>query len=161
MRNPKIYLDTSVISYLNQYDVPEKMNDTLILWEEIKQGKYDVYISETTIAEVMDANEPKRSIMLDYIKQINYTILEIDENVKEFASNLIKEKILSINQFDDCLHIGCAVVNNCNIIISWNFKHIVRVKTINGVRYVSSMLGYNDIGIYPPSMIIQGDDLNG
>lgn len=161
MRIPKIYLDTSVISHLKQEDVPEKMNDTLLLWEEIRQGRYDVYISETTIAEVMDAGEPKRSLMLDYLGQIDYTILSIDDNVKEFASKLNEEGILSAKQFDDCLHIGCAVVNNCNMIISWNFKHIVRVKTINGVRYISSILGYNDIGIYPPSMIIQGDDSDG
>lgn len=161
MRKTKIYLDTSVISHLKQDDVPEKMNDTLLLWEEIMQGRYDVYISETTIAEVMDAREPKRSFMLDYLEQIDYTVLKIDENVKEFANRLNEEGILSAKRFDDCLHIGCAVVNECNMIVSWNFKHIVRVKTINGVRYISSMLGYNDIGIYPPSMIIQGDDLDG
>ena len=161
MRNPKIYLDTSVISHLRQEDVPEKMNDTLVLWEEIKQGRYDAYISETTIAEVMEAHEPKRSIMLDYLEQIEYTILNVNDTVKEFASKLNDKGILSIKQFDDCLHIGCAVVYECNMIISWNFKHIVRVKTINGVRYISSILGYNDIGIYSPSMIIQGDDLDG
>ena len=161
MRKPKIYLDTSVISHLRQEDVPEKMNDTLVLWDEIKQGRYDAYISETTIAEVMEAHEPKRSIMLDYLEQIEYTILNINDTVKEFASKLNDKGILSIKQFDDCLHIGCAVVYECNMIISWNFKHIVRVKTINGVRYISSILGYNDIGIYSPSMIIQGDDLDG
>jgi len=36
MPKPKIYLDTSIISHLHQLDVPEKMNDTLALWEDIK-----------------------------------------------------------------------------------------------------------------------------
>jgi len=161
MRKPKIYLDTSVISHLKQDDVPDKMHDTLILWEEIKQGFYDVYISETTIAEIMEANESKRSIMLDYLTQIDYTILEIDENVKDFANKLNEQNVLSIKRLDDCLHIGCAVINSCNMIISWNFKHIVRVKTISGVRYISSILGYNEIIICSPSMIIQGVDSDG
>jgi predicted nucleic acid-binding protein len=160
MHKPKIYLDTSVISHLSQEDVPDKMYDTLQLWEEIKQEHYKAYISETTVDEIMDAREPKRSIMLDFLEQIDYTILTIDENVREFAEKLNEKGILSVKHLDDCIHIGCAVVNSCNMIISWNFKHIVRVRTINGVRYISSMLGYGDVGIYPPSMIIKGDDFD-
>jgi len=40
----KIYLDTSVISHLQATDTPEKMADTLLLWEDIKAGIYEVVI---------------------------------------------------------------------------------------------------------------------
>lgn len=49
MKKLKIYLDTSVISHLKQGDAPDKTADTLKLWEDIKQGKYDVYLSEKNI----------------------------------------------------------------------------------------------------------------
>ena len=42
MEKLKVYLDTSVISHLMQEDVPEKMADTLKLWDMFKDGKYDV-----------------------------------------------------------------------------------------------------------------------
>ena len=158
MRKPKIYLETTVISHLCHDDVPDKMKDTLILWSEIKQEKYSVYLSETTISEIMETSEPKRSALLDYLSKINYTILSIDEDTEAYARKLNSEGILSQKHFDDCLHIGCAVVNGCTMIVSWNFRHIVKAKTINGVRYISSILGYTDIGIYSPSMIIQEDD---
>ena len=158
MRKPKIYLETTTISHLCHTDVPEKMNDTLALWQEIKHGKYSVYISETVIAEIMAAGEPRRSALLDFLSEINYTVLSIDEDAKEYARKLNREGILSAKHFDDCLHIGCAVVNGCTMIVSWNFRHIVKAKTINGVRYISSILGYTDIGIYSPNMIIQEDD---
>ena len=45
MRKLKAYLDTSVVSYLYQLDTPEKMKDTLELWELFRQGHYEVYIS--------------------------------------------------------------------------------------------------------------------
>ena len=45
MEKLKVYLDTSVISHLMQEDVPEKMADTLKLWDMFKDGKYDVYLS--------------------------------------------------------------------------------------------------------------------
>jgi len=158
LRKLKMYLDTSVISHLKQDDVPEKTEDTLLLWSEIKQGKFEVFISEITIAEVMDAAEPKQGIMLDYLNEIDYTVLRIDEDVRTFAGYLNEVGVLTAKRLDDCLHIGCAVVNNCDMIISWNFRHIVRVKTINGVRYVGSRLGYSDIGIYAPGMIISRED---
>lgn len=158
MRKPKIYLDTSVVSHLKQDDVPDKMGDTLALWEEIKQGRFDVSISEITIDEIMDADEPKRGMMLDYLDEIDYTVLRIDENAQAFAGRLNDAGVLTVKRYDDCLHIGCAVVNNCDMIVSWNFRHIVRMKTINGVRYVGSLFGYSDIGIYAPSMIIEGED---
>ena len=44
MRKKRIYLDTSVISYLRQEDAPTEMCDTLEFWEMLKLGKYDVYI---------------------------------------------------------------------------------------------------------------------
>ena len=43
---------------------------------------------------------------------------------------------------DDALHIACAVIGKCDMLLSWNFKHLVRVKTNEGVRIVSAKLGY-------------------
>ena len=61
----KIYLDTSVISHLQASDAPERMTDTLRLWEDLKAGIYEVVISDVTIDEINDCSEPKRSFMLD------------------------------------------------------------------------------------------------
>ena len=58
MEKLKVYLDTSVISHLMQEDVPEKMADTLKLWDMFKDGKYDVYLSTVTLEEVSDCPEP-------------------------------------------------------------------------------------------------------
>ncbi|GAB6172395.1 hypothetical protein JCM15765_18730 [Paradesulfitobacterium aromaticivorans] len=52
MNKIKIYLDTSVISHLEAEDTPEKMQDTLQFWQELKNGKYIVTISDLTIAEL-------------------------------------------------------------------------------------------------------------
>ena len=52
MRKLKVYLDTSVISYLMQEDVPEKMADTRQLWEMFKAEKYEVYLSAVTLKEI-------------------------------------------------------------------------------------------------------------
>ena len=60
MKKLKIYLDTSVISHLEALDVPEKMEITQQLWKDLKEGEYDVFVSEVTQAEISDCPEPKK-----------------------------------------------------------------------------------------------------
>ena len=52
MNKIKIYLDTSVISYLDQQDAPERMKETQEIWELFKEGKYEVYISDVVVYEI-------------------------------------------------------------------------------------------------------------
>ena len=63
-RKLKVYLDTSVISYLQQEDAPERMKDTLALWAQFEVGKYDICLSQVTLDEVGECREPKRTVLL-------------------------------------------------------------------------------------------------
>ena len=79
MRKLRIYLDTSVISHLEQEDVPEKMEQTRKLWEILQKGKYEVVISDLVLAEINECKEPKKSLLQEYVSQINYERVEITE----------------------------------------------------------------------------------
>jgi predicted nucleic acid-binding protein len=154
----KVYLDTSVISHLMQEDVPEKMADTLKLWDMFKDGKYDIYLSQVTIDEIRKCPEPKRSAMYDYLSDIDYTNLDITEETLELAQRIIDIGILTQKSFDDCQHIAAAVINGCDCIISWNFKHIVNIKTIRGVRAITNLKGYKPIEILNPSVLLESEE---
>ena len=154
MRKLKIYLDTSVISYLDQPDSQEKMEQTRKLWKILQIGKYDVVISDLVLIEINECKEPKRSILKEYLAQINYKRVNITEETEEIANEIIKEGILNPKSFDDCLHIASAIISDCNIIISWNFKHMVNVDTINGVRKITFAKRYNNIDIYAPYVLL-------
>ena len=158
MRKIKVYLDTSVISYLQQEDSPERMKDTLALWEQFESGKFDVYLSQVTLDEVGECREPKRTLLFKYISRINYTKLEITTETIKLANQIIKMGILTPKSFDDCQHIATAVVYGCDCIISWNFKHIVNIKTIRGVRAITNLEGYKSIDIMNPSVLLGGDE---
>lgn len=157
MRKLKVYLDTSVVSHLLQEDVPEKMADTRQLWEMFKDGKYDVYLSTVTLKEIQNCPEPKKTQMIDYLNQIQYITLDITEDVISVANKIIDMGILTQKSFDDCQHIGVAVINECDCIISWNFKHIVNVKTIRGVRAITNLEGYIMIEIWNPSVLLESE----
>ena len=158
MRKLKIYLDTSVIGYLDQQDSPEKMAETLNLWKHIKAGEYDVYLSNITIGEVIKCHEPKRSLLHNFIDDIDYTLIDFDsdEEVKYLAEQIIENKILTRKSYDDCLHIAGAVVSGCDVVVSWNFRHMVNYKTINGVKVLSYSNGYKLIEILTPTIMLGG-----
>lgn len=155
MKKLKIYLDTSVISLLDALDAPEKQNDTRKLWEDIKADIYDIVLSNVTLDELDKCVEPKQSVLYDYLSQIQYAHVTVDDEILQVAEKFIDFGILRQKSFDDCQHITAAIVTACDVIVSWNFKHIVNHKTIDGVKIISTLTGYRDLAIYTPTMLIQ------
>jgi predicted nucleic acid-binding protein len=156
----KIYLDTSVISYLDQQDAPERMAETHVFWERIKAGDFDVVLSDVTVAEIMKCETSKSDTLFNYLGQIKYTAVEAESNdkVNEIASQFVNLGILRQKSFDDCRHIAAAITSGCDAIVSWNFKHIVNHKTIMGVKAVTALEECDDLLIYTPSSLIGGDE---
>lgn len=105
-RKLKVYLDTSVISYLQQEDAPERMKDTLALWAQFEVGKYDICLSQVTLDEVGECREPKRTVLYEYLSRISYTKLEITDEVLKVANQIIDMGILTKKSIDDCQHIA-------------------------------------------------------
>lgn len=154
----KVYLDTSVISHLLQNDVPEKMADTRQLWKMFCSGKYDVYLSTVTLEELKGCSEPKKSQLFDYLGQIDYTLVQINDNIAEVAQQIIDMGILTKKSYDDCQHIGAAIISECDCIISWNFKHIVNIKTIRGIRAITNLKGCKPIEILNPTVLLESEE---
>ena len=154
----KVYLDTSVISHLFQEDVPEKMADTRQLWEMFRKRKYEVYLSTVTLEELKGCSEPKQSQLFDYLGLIDYTLVQIDDNVADIAQQIIEMGILTKKSYDDCQHIGAAIVSECDCIISWNFKHIVNIKTIRGIRAITNLKGHKPLEILNPSVLLESEE---
>lgn len=158
MKKLKIYLDTSVISHLQADDVPEKMAITHKFWNDIKAGEYDVYISEVTKVEIEDCPEPKKIILGDHLKEIAYRTIELTEEITELAQKYIAESVLPQKCVDDAMHVAAATVVGCNAIVSWNFKHMLKLRAFIGVNGVNKMLGYGEVALIPPYELLEEDD---
>jgi len=134
------------------------MTDTLRLWRDLEAGRYEVVISDITLDEINDCPEPKRSFMLDELKKIPLVVIESQKKVDELSQEFIRLGILKEKSMDDCRHIATALIAQCDIIVSWNFKHIVNDKTIEGVKIISKTKGFDGIKIYCPSILTGGND---
>jgi predicted nucleic acid-binding protein len=154
----KLYLDTSVISYLDQQDAPEKMAETRQFWEKIEAGTYAIVLSNVVFSELDACDDKKRAILYGYLSQIEYTVVKSDSRSIEIAERLVDLNILKQKSIDDCQHIANAIVSGCDGIVSWNFKHIVNPKTQAGVKAVAALEGYHDLYIYTPTFFIGGEE---
>jgi predicted nucleic acid-binding protein len=159
VRKLKIYLDTSVISHLDQEDAPELVAETHKLWDRIKAGENEAVISSVVNVEIGNCNERKRNTLNEYLNEIQYTLVEVSERTVGIASRFVDLGFLREKSFDDCQHIAAAIISGCNAIVSWNFKHIVNQKTMKGVKIITAMEGYSDLLIYTPSSLMKGEQI--
>ena len=155
MRKLKLYLDTSVISHLQAPDTPEKMTETQTFWEILKTGKYDVVISDVVMEEIERCGEPKRTFMAEQLSEINPNIVWRNKEAKELAEEYVNKKVLVKKNIADCTHIALSVINRCDYLVSWNFRHLVNVQTIEGVRIVNAVNHYQEIKIVSPNMFLK------
>lgn len=157
MKKFKIYLDTSVISHLHADDVPEKMAKTLEFWDCIQQGEYSVYISDLVVAEIEQCHEPKKSYLTQKMDSVPLEVVEINDEMVVLAEKYVSEGIFSDKYMDDATHVAAASVLGCTAIVSWNFKHMVKLKTIIGVTGINRFMGYGEIEIITPEIIVEGE----
>jgi len=155
MRRIKVYLESSAISHLDAPDVPDRMADTKLFWQDLVDGKYEIFISPVVIGEIEKTGEPKRTFLLEQLKTLDMQLLAVSEEAKALGDEYLRQGVLTPKSKDDCLHIAYAVVYNCDVIVSWNFKHMVNFRTIDRVRIVNAINRYREISICSPTMMLK------
>jgi len=82
-------------------------------------------------------------------------VLSVNEEIDRVADKYIAEGIIPPVYRDDALHIAVTSVKGLDILVSWNFKHLVKHKTRVEVTGVNTLLGYNAIDICTPWEVIE------
>ena len=153
-RIARIYLDTSVFGGYFDIDFEE---DTQILFEKINLGQFKVVFSTTTEDELLGAPEKVQSLLADLPNELK-TKVDLTEEAVNLADTYLIENVVGKTSRSDCFHIAMATINEVDILVSWNFKHIVNVKRIRGYNAVNMKLGYKTIDIRSPKEIIYNED---
>jgi predicted nucleic acid-binding protein len=151
---PKLYLDTSVFGGF--YDI-EFEEETQILFEKINLGQFKVVFSDTTEEELLGAPQNVQAL-IPSIKDEFKIRVELTEEAVNLADEYLAENVVGKTSRTDCFHIAMATINAVDILVSWNFKHIVNVKRIRGYNAVNLKLGYKVIDIRSPKEIIYNED---
>ena len=157
MRKPSIYLESTIYNHFFDTD-REAHAATVKLFEEIQAGKYEAYTSLYVTNELENAEEPKRSKMLDLITEYDIEVLDISDEARFLADMYVKEGIIPARFTYDALHVACATVNDLDYIFSLNFKHINKVKTKTMTSAINIREGYKPVIIASPMEVIEDDE---
>jgi len=149
MKKQKIYLETTLFSYY--FDENRDAHaDTVRLFEDITAGKYEAYTSDYVLRELENTTNEKCNKMLALIDQYNITVLGLDQEAEQLANAYVEQGVIPVKYRTDGIHIAVAAVNELDMIISMNFRHIVKRKTKLGTANSNTLNGYHAIEIYSP-----------
>lgn len=150
----KYYIDTSVFG---GYFDTEFATITKRLFDEILKNKIIILYSEMTESELESSPENVKTFIKNLPKE-NVEYIEITEEVIYLADQYIEENVVNKTSRDDCIHIALATMNRADVLISWNFKHIVNLRRIRGYNAVNLKHGYPTIEIRSPQEMIDYED---
>ncbi len=123
------------------------------LFKRINDGEFIILFSTVTQEELKAAPREVQELVKS-LKISQTEFLEETEEAVELASDYIEEKVVGRTSFADCLHIALATINRADILISWNFKHIVNIEKIRGYNSINIKNGYKQLEIRSPRELI-------
>ena len=83
-------------------------------------------------------------------------VVSTDES-DDLAERYIAENVVGQSSLDDCKHIALATLAHADVLVSWNFKHIVNATRILGYNSVNMKLGYSQINIRTPYEVVNDE----
>lgn len=149
----RIYADTSVFGGFFDEEFSE---DTQLLWESFIQGAHRLVLSTLTLRELGQAPEEVMNL-LDKVSKDSLELLDLSDEAHELALAYIRHGALSPNMENDALHIALATLARVDVLVSWNFKHLVNVHKIRIYNGVNLEMGYVPIEIRTPKEVISDE----
>lgn len=148
MKKETLYLDTSVPSAYYDERAKDRKEATVRFWKEVLPN-YQGYISEITVEELEDTKDlALRKKLKKLIK--SFKELKINEEIRDLAKVYIEKEIFPERYVDDALHVAIASFYEISYLVSWNFEHLVKVKTRKWVNSVNILEGFKEIEIVSP-----------
>jgi predicted nucleic acid-binding protein len=146
----RFYFDTSVFGGVFDTEFEE---ETLLLFEKVKLGQVICVYSNLTQTELPTAPERVQKFFTELNPEWMERVLVTPESLK-LAETYVNEKVVGETSIDDCIHIATATISKVDILVSWNFKHIVNVYRIRGYNSINLRMGFQNLNIHSPKEIV-------
>jgi len=157
MEKPKIYLETTLFNYYFDTD-RDAHADTVRLFTEIAEGKYNAFTSDAVTDELENAPAPKKDRMLALLDEYPITTLPVKDEAVMLANLYVAEGIIPAKYRTDGIHIAVAAVNGLDVVVSLNFKHIVKIQTTLRANAINVLKGFRPVVMASPMEIVTHED---
>lgn len=149
----KVYADTSVFGGV--FD-EEFLQPSKEFFDEVIGGRFLLVSSAVVKAEISAAPQQVQEFFSMIIAEAE--LAELTQEVLELRQAYLDANIVTPKSKDDATHVALATISRCNMIVSWNFKHIVHFEKIPKYNAVNTIKGYGHLDIFSPSEVIRYDD---
>ena len=146
MKKLRIYVDTSVIG--GCFD-PEFKLWSEALVADFREGRYTAVMSDVTATEVAPAPEFVKALHQELLG-LPPELVRVDADAVSLVQCYIERSVLGKRFLNDMLHIALATTAEVDVLVSWNFRHIVRLDKIRLFNAVNLEQGYKQLTIYSP-----------
>ena len=149
----RVYTDTSVLGGCEDEEFAEH---SVRLMESFVRGERVLVLSSLTVQELAAAPAGVRR-RLASVPEAHIETLELDAEAKDLAEAYISAGVLPAKMFADAQHIAIATAARVDVLVSWNFKHIVNLQRIHGYNSVNLRQGYPMIEIRTPREVLSDE----
>lgn len=158
MKKLRLYLETTVWNFLFEENDKEKRLWTEYLFEECERGVYSIFISEVVVEEIRRARSPRRIELEQAIKIYRPFKIGIDEESRSLVERYLNARFIPERYMDDLNHLAIASTNEIDVLVSWNLRHIVKLRTKRFVNSINMTEGYKSIEILTPQEVVDNDE---
>jgi len=156
---PKVYLETSFISYLSgrlseDLTTLQRQLSSQRWWAQ-ERLQFELVVSQTVYEECGRGDEQavqSRSAVLQ-----ETTLLPLTREILEVAKRLVYPGPFPRKAEADALHVAAATVYGCEFLLTWNFKHINNAQMKRGASRIIEAYGYQPATICTPEELMGSD----
>ena len=154
--NQLIYVETSIPSFYFETRQQATIQARRLWtreWWEVAKWRDELVSSLWVIRELEETPEPKRSECLDLIQELRLlqSAPEIDEMVEHYIAN----KVMPADADGDARHLAVATFWKCDVLASWNCKHIANANKTDHIRRVNQKLGFDTPVLITPYELLE------
>jgi hypothetical protein len=153
VRIPRVYADTSLFG--GPFD-DEFADASRRFFEAVNDGKYALVTYGLVEQEINSAPPPVQRFFT--ARAAGAEVVEVSADAIALRDAYVSLGIVSETCLADALHVALATVAACDVVVSWNFKHIVNYRRIQQYNAVNALRGYGSIAIYSPLEVTGNED---
>lgn len=150
MKHLRIYVDASVIGGCLD---DEFSTESLALMDLARQKKVTLLVSDLLMNELLDAPEKVKGLFRRLPDDCGERA-EMGPETEFLCDKYIEAKVVPAASADDARHVALATIAQADMIVSWNFRHIVHFEKIRGFNAVNLREGYQTIEIRSPREVV-------
>ncbi len=154
MTKQTVYLDSTIPSYyFDERETTKTFSDLTRKWWDNERHEYDLWLSKSTMDEIIEGNYPNRNKVIELANQ--FPILEDNFRVREIAKYYIQNKLMPKELDGDASHLAYASFYGFDFLLTWNCNHLANANKFKHIRQINNELKISTPEIITPMQLIK------